>query len=110
MPLNFPERTSDVISPWVSSLPNKPALVEAAGSWNYRQLADAIADGSEQKRCFRRSDGVGRLNQLFRTIRPPEQQWCCERCRQTVVESQRAGGGLPGGNPASDRKPARPTA
>ncbi len=44
MPLNFPERTSDVISPWVSSLPNKTALVETAGPWNYRQLADAIVE------------------------------------------------------------------
>jgi long-chain acyl-CoA synthetase len=44
MPLNLPERTSDIIRPWVSSAPDKPALVEASGTWTYRQLADAIAE------------------------------------------------------------------
>jgi long-chain acyl-CoA synthetase len=72
MPLNFPERTGDVISPWVSSLPNKPALVEAAGSWNYRQLADAIVEAK------------GWLTVLG--VRPGDRvMLVCENCRAFVA-------------------------
>lgn len=72
MPLNFPERTSDVICPWVSSLPNKPALVETAGSWNYRQLADAIVEAK------------GWLTVLG--VRPGDRvMLVCENCRAFVA-------------------------
>lgn len=41
---NLPEKTCDAIRPWVSSQPDKPALVESSGSWTYRQFANAIVD------------------------------------------------------------------
>ena len=41
---NLPDRISDVIKPWVDSAPDQSALVEASGSWTYRQLAFAIAE------------------------------------------------------------------
>jgi long-chain acyl-CoA synthetase len=37
-------RISDVVKPWAERSPDRPALVEASGAWNYRQLASAIAD------------------------------------------------------------------
>jgi long-chain acyl-CoA synthetase len=42
--MNLPNRISDVISPWAECAPDQPALVEASGAWNYRQLASAVAD------------------------------------------------------------------
>lgn len=42
-PLSPPGRISDVVKPWAECKPDHPALVEAAGTWNYRQLAEAIA-------------------------------------------------------------------
>ena len=39
----LPERISEVIKPWVERSPDRPALVEAAGSWTYRQLASAVS-------------------------------------------------------------------
>ncbi|MGA8763382.1 MAG: class I adenylate-forming enzyme family protein [Candidatus Sulfotelmatobacter sp.] len=42
--MNFPERISDVIKPWSERCPERPALVEASGTWTYRQLASAVAD------------------------------------------------------------------
>jgi long-chain acyl-CoA synthetase len=41
---NLPERIGDVIEPWAERLPDRPALVEASGSWTYRQLASAVSD------------------------------------------------------------------
>src|SRR3984957_17322533 len=40
----LPVRISDVVTPWAESFPDKPALVEASGSWTYGQLASAIAE------------------------------------------------------------------
>jgi long-chain acyl-CoA synthetase len=40
---NIPDRINDVVAPWVRTRPDHPALVEASGTWSYRQLADAIA-------------------------------------------------------------------
>jgi len=37
-------RISDVLQPWVERSPDRPALVEAAGTWTYRQLATALAE------------------------------------------------------------------
>ncbi len=39
---NLPERISDVVKPWAERSPDRPALVEASGTWTYRQLASAI--------------------------------------------------------------------
>lgn len=39
----LPDRISDVVKPWAERAPDHPALVEASGSWTYRQLASAIA-------------------------------------------------------------------
>jgi long-chain acyl-CoA synthetase len=41
---NLPARISDVIEPWSVRSPERPALVEESGAWNYRQLATAISD------------------------------------------------------------------
>jgi long-chain acyl-CoA synthetase len=41
---NLPDRICDVISPWAERIPDHPALVEASGSWSYRQLASAISE------------------------------------------------------------------
>ncbi len=42
--MNLPTRISDVIKPWVENSPDRIALVEASGTWTYRQLALAIAE------------------------------------------------------------------
>jgi long-chain acyl-CoA synthetase len=39
-----PERICDVIKPWSELSPERPALVEASGTWTYRQLAAALSD------------------------------------------------------------------
>jgi long-chain acyl-CoA synthetase len=40
----LPARVSDVVTPWAESSPDRPALVEASGTWTYRQLASAISE------------------------------------------------------------------
>jgi long-chain acyl-CoA synthetase len=40
----LPRRISDVIETWAETLPNQPALVEAAGAWTYAQLASAVRE------------------------------------------------------------------
>ena len=35
---------SDVVEPWAKRFPDRPALVEADGTWTYRQLASAISE------------------------------------------------------------------
>jgi|SRR5271165_3410526 len=42
--MNIPERISDVVAIWSEYSPERPALVEASGSWTYRQLASAVSD------------------------------------------------------------------
>lgn len=37
-------RISDVVKPWAAQSPDRPVLVEASGSWTYRQLASAMSD------------------------------------------------------------------
>jgi long-chain acyl-CoA synthetase len=39
----IPARISEVVTPWAESSPDHPALVEASGTWTYRQLASAIS-------------------------------------------------------------------
>ena len=41
---DLPARISDVITPWSERSPERPALVEASGTWTYRQLASAVSD------------------------------------------------------------------
>jgi long-chain acyl-CoA synthetase len=40
----LPERICDVIRPWSERAPERAALVEASGSWTYRQLASSVSD------------------------------------------------------------------
>jgi len=40
----LPSRISDVVKPWADRSPDQPALVEAAGTWTYRQLASVVAE------------------------------------------------------------------
>ncbi len=39
---SLPENIRDVIKPWTDRSPDRLALVEASGSWTYRQLNDAV--------------------------------------------------------------------
>ncbi len=41
---NLPERISGVVRPWSERSPDRPALVEASGTWTYGQLASAVSD------------------------------------------------------------------
>jgi len=41
---SLPDRIGDVITPWSECLPERPALVEASGTWTYRQLATAVSE------------------------------------------------------------------
>jgi long-chain acyl-CoA synthetase len=41
--MNVPTRISDVITPWAENSPDRIALLEASGTWTYRQLALAVA-------------------------------------------------------------------
>ena len=41
---DLPDRICDVIKPWSECSPEHPALVEASGTWTYRQLASAVSD------------------------------------------------------------------
>jgi len=38
--VNHPKHLSELVNMWSESSPHKPALVEAAGTWSYRQLQD----------------------------------------------------------------------
>jgi len=42
--MSLPPRISDVVRPWVEISPDRVALVEAAGTWTYMQLASVIVD------------------------------------------------------------------
>jgi len=37
-------RISDVLKPWGELSPEQPAIVEASGTWTYRQLANTVSD------------------------------------------------------------------
>src|SRR5271163_2300813 len=41
---SLPPRLGDVISPWVERTPDHPALVEASGSWTYKQLNTVVQE------------------------------------------------------------------
>jgi len=42
--LTLPNRICDIVTPWAKRLPDHLALVEAGGSWTYRQLDAAIVE------------------------------------------------------------------
>ncbi len=42
-----PKHIGDIVTPWAERLPDHPALVEATGSWTYRQLAAAVSGAQE---------------------------------------------------------------
>src|SRR5580700_10231970 len=46
----LPARISDVVTPWAESSPDRRALVEASGTWTYRQLASAISETQSRLR------------------------------------------------------------
>jgi len=69
---NLPERISDILKPWAEQSPDRPALVEAAGTWTYRQLASAVDDA----RTWLLASGV----------RPGDRVMIvCENCRAFVA-------------------------
>ncbi len=39
----LPDRISDIFNPWAESSPDRPAVVEASGTWTYGELAAAVA-------------------------------------------------------------------
>jgi long-chain acyl-CoA synthetase len=41
---SLPARISEVVAPWAERSPDRPALVEASGTWTYRELASAIIE------------------------------------------------------------------
>jgi long-chain acyl-CoA synthetase len=70
--MNSDTRISDVIKPWVESAPDHPALVEASGTWTYRQLASVV---SEAQRWL-----------LDSGVRPGDRVMVvCENCRAFVA-------------------------
>jgi long-chain acyl-CoA synthetase len=70
--MDLPARISDVVKPWAVRLPDQAALVEAAGTWTYRQLAAAI----EQTKAWLLEQGV----------RPGDRVMIvCENCRAFVA-------------------------
>jgi long-chain acyl-CoA synthetase len=69
---NIPARISDVVKPWAGRSPDRPALVEAAGTWTYRQLASAV----DEARTWLVASGV----------RPGDRVMIvCENCRAFVA-------------------------
>ena len=41
---SLPTCISEVVKPWAERSPDRPALVEDAGSWTYGQLASVVAE------------------------------------------------------------------
>ncbi|MFZ0771019.1 MAG: class I adenylate-forming enzyme family protein [Candidatus Sulfotelmatobacter sp.] len=69
---NLPERISDVVKPWSERLPERPALVEASGTWSYRQLASSVSDAQRWL--------------LDSGVRPGDRvMLVCENCRAFVA-------------------------
>jgi len=44
MRMNLPHRICDVVKLWAERSPDQPAVVEAGGSWSYRQLDSVVAE------------------------------------------------------------------
>lgn len=68
----LPARISDIIKPWVERSPDRAALVEASGTWTYRQLSSAV----DETRTWLLDSGV----------RPGDRVMIvCENCRAFVA-------------------------
>ncbi len=48
--MTLPNRICDVVKPWAERLPDQPALVEAGGSWTYRQLDQVVGETADRLR------------------------------------------------------------
>jgi long-chain acyl-CoA synthetase len=69
---NLPERICDMIKTPLEYWPDHPALVEASGTWNYRELASAISETESWLRAL--------------GIRPGDRvMLVCENCRAAVA-------------------------
>jgi acyl-CoA synthetase (AMP-forming)/AMP-acid ligase II len=69
---SLPERICDVIARWSEASPDRPALVEASGTWTYRELASVVSDTQHW------------LSQLG--VRPGDRILVvCENCRAFVA-------------------------
>ncbi|MGA6954787.1 MAG: class I adenylate-forming enzyme family protein, partial [Candidatus Acidiferrales bacterium] len=69
---SLPENIRDVINPWVEQSPDRLALVEASGSWTYRQLDMVIAE----TRAWLGDSGVRAGDRVLLV---------CENCRAFVA-------------------------
>jgi long-chain acyl-CoA synthetase len=68
----LPQNITDVIKPWMDRSPDRPALVEASGSWSYQQLDAVIV----QTRAWLSASG----------LRPGDRVLLvCENCRAFVA-------------------------
>ncbi len=69
---SLPARVSEIVKPWAERSPDRPALVEDAGSWTYGQLDSAVTD----TQAWLRDMGV----------RPGDRVMIvCENCRALVA-------------------------
>src|SRR5947207_12577582 len=69
---SLPTCISEVVKPWAERSPDRPALVEDAGSWTYGQLASVVAE----TQAWLRDSGV----------RPGDRVMIvCENCRAFVA-------------------------
>lgn len=68
----LPARISHVVIPWAESSPDQPALVEASGTWTYRQLNSVIGE----TRTWLQSLGVRAGDRVLLV---------CENCRAFVA-------------------------
>jgi long-chain acyl-CoA synthetase len=70
--LPLPTRISDIVKPWAERSPDRPALVEAAGSWTYQQLETVVCET--------------RVWLLHSGVRPGDRVMIvCENCRAFVA-------------------------
>ena len=68
----LPERTSDVLRPWVERSPERLALVEGSGQWSYQQLASAV----DETAAWLRHGGIRAGDRVMLV---------CENCRAFVA-------------------------
>src|SRR5450755_864468 len=69
---SLPESISDVTKPWTDHSPDRLSIVEAAGSWTYRELDAVVAE----TRTWLRESGVRSGDRVMIV---------CENCRAFVA-------------------------